>query len=470
MEENETTTTHLLDGTLKDVEARIMASPADVPSWSDLRRQYEPRLHGICTDAATRRDKRRSDGGIDKASRIHLGLEKLLTARINEFMFTIPVKRIYSFAEDTERTKEVMKSLEAIYSTARIDSENKRRGLACFASCQVLTIWYAVDEGREHTRYGFPTRWKLRCRTYSPMEGARIYPYFDAYGDLKALTVRYRSEEEQQEVEYTECWTEDRHRVWRSFKGEEAGTCDEPIALGKIPGIYLSRKRPVWDGLSHIREEIEYAISRHSDVVAYNSSPILKVVGDIEGREDKGESQRVYRVSSGGDVAYVAWSQGPEAMKYHIETLMNMFWTQGQMPDISFAQMKGLGNIGYDARQTLLMDAHLKVGEESDAWVEFLDRELNVLKAYLRLLRPEWEEELDGLRVEHIITPFRIKDELAEVQKWTQASGGKPLVSHLEAIQGLDFSADPARTMEQINKEAAEASASEVQSAIGAYE
>ena len=41
---------------------------------------------------------------------------------------------------------------------------------------------------------------------------------------------------------------------------------------------------------------------------------------------------------------------------------------QAQMPDISFENMKSLGNIGYDSRRTLLTDAHLKIGEESGPW------------------------------------------------------------------------------------------------------
>lgn len=460
MKKEKTTAGHLLDGTPEEVSRLLFATRPAIPRWSVLQKDYDPRKHAICNDRVTRRDKMRSDGGVDKASRIHLGLEKLLAARINEFMFSIPVKRIYTGIEENETRRQIAKAMEAIYASARIDSVNKRRGLAFFASCQALTIWYAVEEQTGHVRYGFPTRWKMRCRIYSPMEGAEIYPYFDSYGDLKAIGVRYEAEEGEEMLTYSECWTEDRHRVWRTGSGKSEEIVDEAVTLGKIPGIYISRPRPVWDGLSHIRQEIEYAMSRHSDVVAYNSSPILKVVGDLEGRENKGETQRVYRVAPGGDVAYVAWQQGPEAMKYHIDTLLDMFWTQSQMPDISFAQMKGLGNIGYDARQTLLMDAHLKVGEESDAWLEALDREANVLKAYLALMNPDWAEDLSEIGIEHVITPYRINDESGEVDKWVKASGGQPLVSHIEAIQGLGFSSDPGKTLEQIRADQ-EAEASE---------
>ena len=78
-------------------------------------------------------------------------------------------------------------------------------------------------------------------------------------------------------------------------------------------------------------------------------------------------------MEQGGDVSYVSWSQAIEAVKYHVETLLRLFWMQSQIPDISFDNLTKLGNIGYDARKTLLTDAHLKVGDESGSWIELLD-------------------------------------------------------------------------------------------------
>jgi hypothetical protein len=138
-------------------------------------------------------------------------------------------------------------------------------------------------------------------------------------------------------------------------------------------------------------------------------------------------------------------------MKYHVSQMLNLFWSQAQMPDISFENMKALGNIGYDARQTLLTDAHLKVGDEAGPWLEFLDREVNVVKEYLKLLNPEWASEIDDVEVENTITPFIQNDETAEIEKWSKASG--VLVSNLEAIKFAGLSPNPEKTLEQIQKE-----------------
>lgn len=425
-----------------------------VPSWDKLVKDYEPKEHEIVTDTVTRKDKMKSDYSVEKASRIYLGLEKLLTRRMTEFTFTIPVKRVYHNIEDNETRQQIAKAIESIYKYARIDAENIRRGNAYYAACEICTVWYAVE--KPNSLYGFRSRFKLKCKTYSPMDGVSLYPLFDERGDMLAMSLEYNKKILDKEITYFETYTDKKHYKWKQENGlfwEEV--TNEPIALMKIPAIYAYRDSAIYADLSYIRKEIEYTLSRNSDVIAYNSAPILKVAGGMKGGEDKGESRRVFRVENGGDVSYVSWAQSIEALKYHVETLTNSFWSQSQMPDISFDKMKDLGNIGYDARQTLLTDAHLKVGDEAGNWLEFLDRESSIVKAFLSLMNIQWKEEIDNVDVENIITPFIQNDEKNEIEKLTTANGGKPILSQLESIKALGYSNDPEATLKQIQEEEA---------------
>ena len=448
--------TRILDSSrpIGDIITDLKTKAVDVPAWSDLSKDYEPTLHSIVEDKINRRDRNRSDGTLEKASRIYLGLEKLLTSRITEFMFAIPVKRVYHNTEGNKTRQQIAKAIEMIYKYARIDSENIKRGNAYFASCEIFTIWYAVKS--PNTMYGFNSQYKLKCKTFSPMDGCKLFPLFDEYGDMIAMSIEYGKKVKDEEITYFETYTSDKHYKWQ-HKGNnyEQIIGGENIVILKIPGVYGFRQKPIYHGLSYIREEIEYTLSRNSDIIAYNSAPVLKVAGGIQGEEKKGEARRVYRVENGGDVSYVSWAQSIDALKYHVETLMNMFWTQSQMPDISFENMKSLGNIGFDARQTLLTDAHLKVGDESGAWNEFLDRESNVIKAFLKEMNTSWKSEIDNIEVEHIISPFIQNDEKAEIDKWITASGGKAIMSQLEAIKNLGISENPEETLKQIQAEEA---------------
>jgi hypothetical protein len=419
-----------------------------IPSWEALLKDYEPTEHDIVRDQTTRKDKIKN-GTVWKASRISVGLEKLLVKRMTEFTFALPVRRAYHNTEDSETKQQISRAIERIFKYARIDSENIKRGTAYYASCEACSVWYAVE--KPNTLYGFKSQYKLKCKTYSPMQGVLLYPLFDEMDDLLAMSFKYSVERNGKTVDYFETYTDKLHVCWITNNNGYQEIKRENIKLLKIPAIYIKRPVPIYHGLTNLRQEIEYALSRDSDIIAYNSSPVLMVSGTIQGQENKGEENRVWRVENGGSVSYVSWNQSIEAMKYHVSQMLNLFWSQAQMPDISFENMKALGNIGYDARQTLLTDAHLKVGDEAGPWLEFLDREVNVVKEYLKLLNPEWASEIDDVEVENTITPFIQNDETAEIEKWSKASG--VLVSNLEAIKFAGLSPNPEKTLEQIQKE-----------------
>lgn len=435
---------------ITDIIASLKERTTPPHFWAKLRQDYEPSEHKIVHDMQGRKDKIHSDGTKDKAARLSIGLERLLTKRMNEFTFAIPVKRNY-VGDDTDEKKKIVKAIERIYQVAHIDSENKKRGLAYYASCEALTIWYTKKE--RHHLYGFPCNYKLKCKTFSPMTGVQLWPLIDEKGEMYAMSFEYTRKVKDSVTTFFETFTADKHYIWKKSESTEweAVTEGEEISIGKIPGIYIYRYSPVWEGLTDIREEIEYALSRHSDILAYNSAPILKVAGNIVGDEAKGETRRIYRVTEGGDVSYVSWAQSNQALEYYISTLLNMFFMQAQMPDISFSTMSRLGNIGYDARKTLLTDAHLKIGDESGAWIEFLERENSIIKAFLKKLNVGFkEEDIESILIENIITPFIQEDEMQNIQKWRLAGGETPLVSPLEAIENAGLSEDPQATFAQI--------------------
>ena len=76
-----------------------------------------------------------------------------------------------------------------------------------------------------------------------------------------------------------------------------------------------------------------------------------------------------------------------------------------------------------------------------------------MVKAFLKLMRPEWSEVLDNLEVENIITPYVQDDEAQTINRLQSANGGKPIISQLESIRMFGKSNDPLATMAQINEE-----------------
>ena len=436
-----------------EIITHLKEKSVDVPLWKDLLVFYDPLEHEVVKDKNILKDKIRSDGEKEESSRIYIALEELLSTRMSEFTFAIPVKRVYHNTEDDKEKQEIANALEKIYKYARIDSENLKRGKKYFASCEVFTLWYAVK--KKNTLYGFNSDYKLKCKTYSPMDGYELYPLFDEHDDMLAMSFQYSKTVDNKTVSYFETFTDDKHYKWTNCTGGwEIEDDPEEIKLLKIPGSYIWRQKPIYFPVVNIRKEIELTVSRNSNIIGYNVAPVLKIAGALRGNEEKGESRRVYRVEAGGDVSYVSWDQSIEALKYQVEILLRLAFMQAQLPDLSFDNMKNLGNIGFDARQTLLTDAHLKVGDEKGPIIEFLERECNVIKAFLKKMNTSYDEgKIDDIDVEHIITPFIQNDEKTDIENRQLANGGKAIESQLESIQKYGQSSDPAATLKQIQEE-----------------
>lgn len=433
-----------------------------VPLWSTLLGTYETSNHEVLTDTLSLKDKENGE----KSSRIAIGLDKLLASRFNQFTFAIPVKREYNKPSNDIQTA-IIGAIEKIYENAHIDTMNFKRGIAYYAACEMFTIWYTVK--RENTIYGFPCRYKLKCKTFSPMDRVRLYPIIDELDDMIAMSFEYdKKVSDTKTITIFETYTEDRHFVWekdnqgnsweeKTAQIKEDGTVEsgEQIIINKIPGVYLWRPFPVYDGLGGIRHELEYSLSRNGNVISYNSAPIVKVKGGIIGQEKKGESSRIWRVESDGDISYVSWNQSQDAVINQTNTLLKLYWMLSQMPDISFDNMKGLGNIGYDARQTLFTEARLKIIEESGPWKECFEREFNVIKAFLKQMNQSWANEIDNITCKHIITPYVPEDENNSINVRMKANGGLPVESQLESIVKLGQSKNPISTLEEIRKDQA---------------
>lgn len=301
------------------------------------------------------------------------------------------------------------------------------------------------------------------------MDRVRLYPIINELDDMIAMSFEYdKVVSKTKTITIFETYTEDRHFVWekdnqgntweeKTAQVMEDGTIEsgEQIIINKIPGVYLWRPFPVYDGLGGIRHELEYSLSRNGNVISYNSAPIVKVKGGIKGKEKKGESSRIWRVESDGDISYVSWNQSQDAVINQTNTLLKLYWMLSQMPDISFDNMKGLGNIGYDARQTLFTEARLRIIEESGAWKECFEREFNVIKAFLKQMNQSWANEIDNITCKHIITPYIPEDENNSINVRMKANGGLPVESQLESIVKLGQSKNPMSTLEEIRKDQA---------------
>ena len=99
----------------------------------------------------------------------------------------------------------------------------------------------------------------------------------------------------------------------------------------------------------------------------------------------------------------------------------------------------------------MFIDAQLKVKDESGRLIEFFDREMNVVKTFLKIaLGQSYVADIDALKVDMQITPFAITDEADEINNLMNANGGEPIMSQRESIERYGHSDDVDKTLKEI--------------------
>ncbi|WP_346701198.1 phage portal protein [uncultured Alistipes sp.] len=430
-----------------------------VPSWGGRRgllHEYDPRKHPVMCKAQYP-DITNDDGSVELVTRITCNLQQLATKRMTELITGIPVRRVYK--PENERQKEVAAYIEKIYERNRIDSVNIERCNMLFAGCEVMTLWYAVEE--RNNIYGFNSPLKMRCRNFSPMLGDELYPLFDEYGDMIALSVGYTRKKLGKTVSYFDAYTADRHIKWSNERNSGWEVMEDEVnALGKIPAVYTFRPTPIWEDTSRIVFEIEWALSRNGNYLRKNSKPVFIVFADEQIQYGDEQSQdrefrSIMQYPKGSAAQYVTWQQAVENLKFYVAELRQSFFTQLQLPDWSYESMKSNPMSG-ESRKQLFIDAQLKVKDESGRLIEFYDREVNVVKAFVKASLPtSYHADIDALPVENVITPFTITDEKDTITNLTTANGGKPLISHRESIEMYGHSTDVDKTLQEIAEDEA---------------
>ena len=440
----------------EEIIASLKAKSIEVPSWSGkkgLKAEYDPTMHPVM-DKGRYPDLVNKDGSIDYVTRITYDLQRLAVKRMTELCNGIPVKRIYSPQND--RQKEVAAAIESVFQRNRINSVNIERNNMLFASCEVMTLWYAVEQ---QTQYGdVKSRLKLRCVNYSPMLGDELYPLFDEQGDMIAMSVAYRRKVGKRMVDYFDAYTSDRHLKWSNESSKYEVMEDEKYTIGKIPCIYMWRPMPIWENSSNTVYELEWAMSRNGNYLRKNSKPLFVVMADqpISYGDEKTETQEaraVMQYPKGSTAQYVTWAQAVENLKFYADSLRQSFFTQLQLPDWNYEKMSQMALSG-ESRKQLFIDAQMKVKDESGRLEEFYSREVNVVKQFLVSIMGEgYAADIHALPVEIEITPFSISDEKDTINNLLAANGNKPLMSHRESIEQLGWSKDVDETMRQIEED-----------------
>ena len=388
----------------------------------------------------------------EKVARIAVAIQRLIVKRAVSFCFGR--KPEYNSTPENETQEMIHKAVKKVFSGIKEKSFNRKVARSVFGFKECAEYWYTVP--CENAKYGFNSKYKLRCTIFSPANGDELYPYFDDMGDMVAFSRAFsRVNAKGESVSYFETFTDEEHWLWKNGANgyEVLEGFPKNVAIGKIPVVFGHQDYYETEDIDKLVDRLETLLSNFADTNDYHASPKIFTTGQINGWSKKGESGAVIEGEEGATMNYVSWQNAPESVKLEIETLLKFIYTITQTPDISFDAVKGLGAISGIALKLLFMDAHLKVQDKCEVFDEYLQRRVNVVLAYLAQMKTDWGRECESMDIEPEIIPYMLIDEKADLEYWLTANGNKPVVSQEESIEKAGISKNVEYTMNKIKEQ-----------------
>lgn len=459
----------------KDIIAELKnGREVPAPDVDAAKKALNPDLHDV-NNPLIRKDKRvkvdvdedsgdkviEVSGGestmrIEKVARIRLAIQKLIIRRAVSFLFGNNVA--YNSDAESEQEKAVMKAFNRMLRDVKIGTIDRQVGRTIFGFKECAEIWFPVEvAGGASSRYGFASKYKLRCAVLSPEKGNDLYPYFDETGDMIAFSRSYsRKDSSGKSIDYFETYTNSQQFLWWNAGGngyEIVEGYPKMLSIHKIPIVYGRQDKFETEDVDSLVDRLEVLLSNFADTNDYHAAPKIFIKGELKGFSRKGESGAIIEGEDDADAKYLSWQNAPESVKLEIETILRLIYTLTQTPDISFDSVKGLGAISGIALKLLFMDAHLKVQDKREVFDDYLQRRANIIKAYIGVFNKSLSAVCEEMDIEPEITPYMLTSEIDELNYWMTANGNKPVLSQEESVEKVGVSKNPKETYEKLKEE-----------------
>lgn len=371
-------------------------------------------------------------------NRITVPYQKLIVNTSVAFTFGNPIK-----IEHDDEAGEIIEDIKDILHDNKESSLNTKVATRIYGYGKCAELWYNRENG------------ETRVMILSQKENDRIIPIYDEYGDMVLFFRGYKSfNEEGREQEYYTVWSKDLVVELTNKSGVWEIVSEEPNKYGKIPVIYGEQPETEYHDVQSMIERLEMILSKHAEINDYHAAPKVFVKGNLTSMPDAGDAGGVLKGEEGTDVKILSWADATDSVKTEIETLITGIHKFTQTPDVSFENIKGMGQVSGVMLKMLFMDAHLKVVRKtSEIWNEYFTRRYNLLKRMRNIARGIKSDKEKDIKMSPVITPFMIDDIADMVNTLMAANGGLPLITHKQSIIMFGQSDNPEEDYEEIKQD-----------------
>lgn len=390
-------------------------------------------------------------------TRLSLSMQEIIVTRRVAFM---NLGRVKLFAEPAgEQQERAYNLLNRLRENNKVGFKESEIATILNKELQAAKLYYSVDT-KDASHWGGLSSVKkdFKLQILSPSKGDNLLPVFNSRGELVYFGRGYKRTPDllevmaqggsefdaTKEIECLDIYSAE--KLYRFEKGEGVagelsgggwtlvGSVDLPY--GKLPIIYYSKDKPIWANVQPLIERLETCLSDLSDANSYNASPLLAFL-NVKGAQAQAKGEQGKAVSIEGDkadVKYVTWDQVINAVEFEVGQLVNFIYSLTQTPNISFEEMKELGDLSGVAFDRIFIDAHLAARTEIEGgYGELIQRGINLEKALLASMEVSLRSAFGDLSVTFEAPHFKLEDVDADVSLAIKAKDGG-LISQETAI------------------------------------
>lgn len=303
---------------------------------------------------------------------------------------------------------------------------------------------------------------------------SEFYPHFDDNDDLDGFIHKYQVRSTGSLRNSCTLWTADKIITATDELGGWVRR-EVPNLFGKIPVVYADVFRPEWDEVALLMDAREMRLSRMIDTNDYYGDPMLKTfdVADLPTKDTVGkelsftskihpETQQLYH----GDAEYLTWNGSQTSVDTELDQTKNELFSGSSTPDLSFDNLKGIGNLSGVARRFMLMDAIIKASDNMEVFGPVVQRCVSVVMAGIcNITNIKYRPQLVNNQIDVEFGSILPEDLSETLQNLSIANGGKQINSQRTITAQSPFTDDLEAELQEMEEE--ESAAAKRSSMVG---
>jgi SPP1 family phage portal protein len=451
--------------------ATIREKSKDNAKIIELQKEYKENDRTIRSNQVGNIQKDKSVGTGEKAKvvkqvKIPIKFAKKIVTTATSFEVGKPVTLVSSI-ENT-----LSQLFAQIWKSNRIDSKIAELVRLKKSETQGAIQFYIADLKPESilnkilVSIGLKTQAKeIKSKVLNNTDGI-MTPYIDGTGNMLLFMWEYKAKDPitGKELNYVEIWDEKNYHYLNNSTGKLA-YANKVLAHGfdRIPIVYVGQEEPEWFDVKELIDRLEVSLSKLGGSNDYSAYPILQIFGKATAMPDKDESGKVLQFDMqkdddgkyvNGSAQFLESANAVDSAKLELDTLKALIYSISHTPDLSFDNVKGLGNVSGVALKLLFLDAVIKATMNEGENRTMIERIINVIiSGIVTTTNTSLSSDAQALYYDINFNSI-IPDDIQTASDIIINLKSAGLLSSETALKLLDIVDNPATEMELIKTEA----------------